>query len=195
MWTIPPFVGQKITPNPTHENYKDYMRQSGGRDGYILRVGTIMHDWLATGKKVHMDVVWENGHVNGYSTDSILPLSSFKEVSRYELNGGAFLNVYDQRSADELEHQIVFKGRTISKNAIFDKETRLALLQRHVDWYENAVKEREMGESAQMRYAGTLEELERTRRTEPELLFIEGTAKDMGKQRKSPTLSWGDASF
>lgn len=175
MWTIPPIVGQKVMLDPSYGHYSDFNRtQAKGSDGYILAIdGMSLTRWLLGASSPGIRVLWENGHMNSYELNALLPIDAFKIIERVEFKSGHFQQVFNQKTRDYIAERVILKNDDIAHYSMFDKEKRLEILNKAVATYVTLDEDKQNKEAVQMRYMATLEEVERTKRTEPVVLFLD----------------------
>ena len=185
MWIIPPIVGQKVTLNPRSSNYNDFRSQSRGGDGYIVKVdGSVGAEWLKGNTDVAITVVWEKGRTNRYRMDELLAIDSFKIIERVEFMSSYFHNILDKQTKDFVEHRVIIDGDDIRHYDTFDKQKRLDVLNDTAEIYSSLSDSYQNNQEVQVRYISTLEEIERTKRTEPVVLFLDGEGEDASTPKK-----------
>lgn len=190
MWNIPPIIGQKVMLNPSYAHYQDFNRtQARNRDGYILSVqGMDLPKWLVNARRPTLTVLWENGHENHYDLDALLPIDSFKTIERVEFKGGSFLNVVSEKSRNYIAERVIMKNDDIKHYSFFDKEKRLEVLRKAETTFHALHEAEQNNESVQMKYMSILEEIERSKRAEESVLFLEHELEgdDVPTPKKAP---------
>jgi hypothetical protein len=192
MWNIPPIIGQKVMLDPSYAHYADFNRsQARGKDGYILSVnGMSLTKWLLDASQPSVTVIWENGHENHYELKALLPIDSFKTIERVEFMGGSFLNVVSEKGRDYIAERVIMKNDDIKHYSMFDKEKRLEILRKAEATFQALEESNQNKESVQMKYMSILEEIERTKRAEESVLFLEHELEgdDVPKPKKHQPL-------
>lgn len=175
MWHIPPIIGQKVMLNPSSSSYEDFNRsQAKGSDGYIISLTAMsLGKWFINEIRLAVSVLWENGNVNSYYMDALLPIDSFKTVERVEFKSGVFSQVYDERTRNVITNRVIIDGDDVKHYSMFDKEKRLEVLQKAEATYHTLSEERKQKEDVQTKYMYILEEIERTKRAEESVLFLD----------------------
>lgn len=193
-WLIPPLAGQKVTINPSLDNYDAHVKHHKATDGVIVR-GVSITEWMLDGRiDESIYVVFPNGRDYSFNPKEIMPISgSFYEFTKYKI-GSTTEHGLTKRSRYCVEKHILREGKSFV-NIDVNKETRIEALKEAIAIYDAQNKAHYTDkklEALNQRYASTLDELAVTKERDAQT-FVEDESEEGAKKKTAPRRTFADA--